>query len=75
MTVSVRKVEKLVHETGVGVEPRTDVVYELGDEIDGVWVAFASVTEHRLEDFKQRAEREAEAAKAAKPATGAAAGK
>jgi hypothetical protein len=69
MTVQVRKIERDTYETGpAGGSTRTDTHYELGDEIGGVWVPFASVSEGRVADFAQRAEREAEAAKAAKAA-------
>lgn len=67
MAVEVRKVERLIHETGVGVDSRVEVHYELGADVEGTWVPFASVSEHRLEDFKVRAERLAEIEKAANP--------
>jgi hypothetical protein len=58
MAVTVRKVEKVYHETGVGQSDRTETHYELGAEVDGVFVPFASVSEARVADFAQRAERE-----------------
>lgn len=56
----VRRVETEVGETGVGVSNRTDVSYELGAEIDGLWTPFASLAEGRASDHWQRAERAAE---------------
>jgi len=64
MSVEIRKVENDVHETGVEGGKRTDVSYELGAEIDGVFVPFATVSEHRVSDFRARAEAEAERRKA-----------
>jgi hypothetical protein len=75
MTVSVRKVERVYHETGVGQSDRTEVHYELGDEIDGTWVPFASVSEGRVSDYAQRAERLAELEAAKKKSEPAAASK
>jgi hypothetical protein len=56
MSVEVRKVEVTHHETGVGVEDRTEVRHELGAEIDGTWVPFVTVDDNRVADFKARAE-------------------
>lgn len=72
--VEVRKVEREVGETGLGVGNRTDVTYELGAEIEGTWVPFGTVTEGRVSDFAARAEAEkqrAEQDKAGRPKAGA----
>jgi len=66
MAVSVRKIERTIGETGVAQSDRVEVTYELGDDIDGVFVPFASVSEARVADFAQRAEREKEAKAAEK---------
>lgn len=55
-TPSVRRVEKLVHETGVGQADRTDVNYELGAEIDGVFVPFVTLPAGRVDDARARSE-------------------
>jgi len=68
MGVEIRQREVTYHETGVGVQPRTEVVHELGAEVDGVWVPFASVSADRVGDFKARADAEAERSKAEKEA-------
>jgi hypothetical protein len=57
----VRRVEADFHETGQTPGTRTDVSYELGAEIDGVWVGFGSVAEGRYEVFKRASESRAEA--------------
>lgn len=51
----VRRVETEVHETGVGVTNRTDVTYELGAEIDGVWCSFATIGQNRVDLLKTAA--------------------
>jgi hypothetical protein len=63
MSVEVRRVETEYHETGVGQQPRTDVTYELGAEVDGAWVAFARVTESVV----QRAQEQAKQQQASRP--------
>lgn len=55
-TPSIRRVEKIVHETGVGQSDRTDVNYELGAEIDGVFVPFVTLPEGRVDDARARDE-------------------
>lgn len=59
--VEVRERSVTYGETGVGVEDRVETVYELGAEIDGTWVPFTSVSEHRVADFAQREAQAAEA--------------
>lgn len=68
MTVSIRKVETEIHETGVGVSNRVDVTYELGDTVDGVFVPFARVTQAHVDQAKARAEAEKASADQAKDA-------
>ncbi len=64
--VEVREISTEYGETGVNVENRTDVSYELGAEVDGTWLAFASVAEGRAEVLlKASAERQAAADAAA----------
>lgn len=69
MGVEVKKVETTYAETGVGQADRTDVTYELGAEIDGAWVRFASVTESTVEAAKAAAAAQAEADAAAQSTT------
>jgi hypothetical protein len=59
MSVQVKKVSRVVHETGLEGGDREDVFYELGAEIDGVWVPFSTVSEHRIADFRARSEADA----------------
>jgi hypothetical protein len=70
-----RKVEKSYHETGVGQSDRVETHYEIGAEIDGTFVPFATVTQERVDTAKQRAERDAETAKAEKQAGSSSSGK
>jgi hypothetical protein len=58
MSVSIKKVETVYHETGEGQQPRTDVEYVLGGEIDGVFVPFVTVQSGRVDMYKARAEAE-----------------
>jgi len=67
MSVEIRKREVDVHETGTEGGKRTDVSYELGAEIDGVFVPFATVSENRVADFKGRAELDNERRKKEEP--------
>jgi hypothetical protein len=60
--VEVREVHNEVGETGVGVENRTDVVYELGVEIDGAWVPFGAQSASRVDSYQRAAASQAEAA-------------
>jgi hypothetical protein len=67
--VEVRTVEVEYGETGVGVSNRTDTEYQLGAEVDGKWVPFATLGQGRVEMFQARAD--AESAKAdEKPSAG-----
>jgi len=59
-SVEVRQVETEYGETGVGVPNRVEVEYQLGADVNGAWVPFASVSESRAEMFQARAEAEAE---------------
>jgi len=52
MQSEVRRIETTVHETGVAVQDRTDVTYELGAVIDGAWVRFGSVTQSQVDAAK-----------------------
>ncbi len=57
--VEVRETTTEVGETGVAVENRQDVSYELGAEVDGTWLAFASIPAGRAEVLlKANAERQ-----------------
>lgn len=68
MSVSIRKVETEVHETGVGVDNRIDVTYELGGDVDGTFVPFARITQSHVDQAKARAEAEKATADKAKDA-------
>lgn len=58
MSVEIREAEHEYFETGVGQQNRVEKRWELGAEIDGVWVPFATVTEATVEHARQRAEAE-----------------
>ena len=51
--VEVRRLEREVHETGVGVGNRTDVVYQLGAEINGAWVTFGERGEGHVQGLQE----------------------
>lgn len=46
--VSVEKTTTVYHETGVGNSDRTEVTYELGATIDGVFVPFTTLSENHV---------------------------
>lgn len=48
MSVEVRKVDEAVYDGTTGQEVDTITRYELGAEIDGAWVKFASVSEEHV---------------------------
>jgi hypothetical protein len=70
MSVSIRKVERNFNETGQTPTVRTDVEYQLGGEIDGVFVPFVTVAAGRVEMFTRQAEADAERAKGGSQAKG-----
>lgn len=45
--VSYRRTESVIGETGLGQEPRTEVSHEIGVEVDGVFVPFATMSDER----------------------------
>jgi hypothetical protein len=51
----VRRVEVEYGETGVGQSNRTEVVYELGAEVNGAWVRFTSVPGSTVDTLGERA--------------------
>lgn len=57
MKVEVREVEHVYGETSPsGDTTRTDKSFQLGAEIDGVWVPFATVNQSQLDHAAQRHE-------------------
>ncbi len=55
MKVEIRDAEKVFGETsGAGDSTRTEAGYEIGAEIEGVWVPFASVGQSQLDHAAQR---------------------
>lgn len=69
MSVSLKKVETVYHETGIGQADRTESEYQLGAEIDGVFVPFATMSENRAQVFVEAGKAAAEADKAKAKAT------
>lgn len=69
--VEVRKVETEYGETGVGVSNRTDVTYELGAEINGAWVKFASVPGNTVDSLvtRQQSLQQSQPAQQSQPTT------
>ena len=64
MSVSIRKVEEPVYDGSTGEQVDTHVRYELGGEIDGVFVPFANVRQSfvgHLQDLDKRAKEKAAA--------------
>lgn len=53
MSVSTRKVETPVYDGSTGQQVDTHVTYELGDEIDGVFIPFAERRESYVEHLKR----------------------
>lgn len=64
MSIEVRKIETTYGETGVGQSDRVDVTYELGLEIGGAWIRFASVPETTVVQLQAAAKANAPAAPA-----------
>lgn len=64
--VTWRKVDTDFHETGQTPTTRTDTEYQIGAEIDGVFVPFTTVHSGRVDMYKARAEAEKQAAEQAK---------
>ena len=65
MGVSTRKTETPVYDGSSGEQVDTHINYELGDEIDGVFVPFVTVrgafVDHTIRLAKEKAEKEAKA--------------
>jgi hypothetical protein len=60
--IEVREVETVVGETSpAGDSTRVEKTLQLGADIDGVWVPFATVNQSQLDHFKQRQEAAGEA--------------
>lgn len=66
--VEVRRVETEHGETGVNVTNRVEVRYEIGAEIEGVWVAFGAISASKLAMLKTRADNLAARSPAPSPA-------
>lgn len=66
MSVSVKKTTTTYHETGVGQSPREEVSYQLGADIDGVFVPFTTLSENHVQNLIAAAQATADAEKTAK---------
>lgn len=58
MGVEVRKVDEPVYDGTTGTEVDTVTRYELGAEIDGAWVSFASKGGDKVDQLIERAKEE-----------------
>ena len=54
MSVEVRKVDQSVYDGTTGAEVDTETRYELGAEVDGAWVKFASLSADKVDQIVQR---------------------
>ena len=54
MSVEVRKVDEPVYDGTTGAEVDTVTRYELGSEIDGAWVKFASLGADKVDQLIER---------------------